>query len=343
MEHYGIRGSAIKWFKSYLHNRKQFVMAGGVMSSLHHITHGVPAGSILGPLLFLLYVNDLPRVQSDTKFILYADDTTVLIPCDNSMCSLKYIQDCVNTIVDWFAVNMLALNVKKTNAMLFTLNTYCDIPPVVVNGEAIYFVQSVKFLGCFLDPHMRWHVHIDHVCRSISRGIAMLRATRVLFSRFVKIMIYYAFVYSYLSYCLSLWGSAADVYTNDVIVIQKRAVRLVANVCSIAHSRPLAFNFNILLFNELYQFKCACIVFKLLNSPHFQMFHNLNLHNNASGRGLRNMANLTVQYSRTCVRQKSFVCSAIKIWNSVPIIVRNISSFVIFKRQLRALLLANYM
>jgi hypothetical protein len=249
----------------------------------------------------------------------------------------------VDGIVRWFSVNMLALNVGKTHAMLFTLNNYCHIPPVVVNDVVIKFVQSVKFLGCYLDSQLKWQSHVDHVCRSLSRGIALLRTSHTLFPKSVKSMMYYSFIYSYIAYCIQVWGNAADVYTVNIVTLQKRAIRLVANASRLAHSRPLAYDHKFLLFDDVYKMKCACTIFKSLNvryqSNILPVFNNVSTQ---TGRVLRNRSDLSVLYARTCKRQNSFICSGIRIWNLVPLMIRSVVSFALFKSQLRSWLISSY-
>jgi retron-type reverse transcriptase len=145
---YGIRGVALDWFSSYLTNRRQYVILNGSSSNLASVSHGIPQGSILGPLLFLIYINDLPKVAPEAHFILFADDTTVLLPINNkAMDNHSVPQNVVNKIALWFNNNRLRLNIIKTHAMLFSLaKIKIDCPVLKLQDTLIAYPSTIKFL-----------------------------------------------------------------------------------------------------------------------------------------------------------------------------------------------------
>ena len=115
MEHYGIRGPAYKWLESYLSNRKQYVSINGAESTSLTVEHGVPQGSILGPLLFITYINDIPEISESAKFILYADDANIIITADTLEHASEQIKKLTNNLVQWVNSNGLVLNLKRLN------------------------------------------------------------------------------------------------------------------------------------------------------------------------------------------------------------------------------------
>ena len=170
MEHYGIRGAILKWFESYLFERKQFVYHNGESSSLQTISCGVPQGSVLGPLLFLLYVNDIPNISSKLIFYLFADDTNIYFECDD----LQQLEETINfelrQLKVWLNVNRLALNVKKTNFVIFrTPNKPMNHNVTLKFGKkAIIQKDYVKYLGINLDKHLNWDKHVKEITKKIS-------------------------------------------------------------------------------------------------------------------------------------------------------------------------------
>ena len=165
LEHYGIRGAALKWFESYLTDRKQFVYFNGVSSDTLSISCGVPQGSVLGPLLFLLYINDLPNISSKLSLFLFADDTNIYYESKN----LEEIEKTVNAelklLSQWLNVNRLALNVSKTNFVIFRSNKKPLNHNVVLimNRKALEQKDHVKYLGVLMDEHLLWKYQIISV------------------------------------------------------------------------------------------------------------------------------------------------------------------------------------
>jgi len=161
---YGIRGIQLDWFASYLDNRLQCVCCNGVFSDLEVINFGVPQGSNLCPLLFLIYINDLPNVSSTLFFILFADNTNIFYSHASLDSLFKIVNEELSLVADWFSANRLTLNLEKTNFIIFKSHRksmpLANQMSLVINGVPITQAITTKFIGVYVDQHLTWKEHI---------------------------------------------------------------------------------------------------------------------------------------------------------------------------------------
>ena len=201
LNHYGIRCPALTWFQSYWSGRQQFVTYNGVQSSMKVVKCGVPQGSILGPILFLMYINDLANICRNTLPFLFADDTNLFISGSN----LHQIEEMLNQelqeISHWLKDIELSLNIKKTHYMLFT-NKKSTKPciSVDIDGHSIDAIEYTRFLGIYIDNKLNWKKHIAYISGKVSSGIGIiLKARKILNSDAMKTL-YYSFIYPFFTY-----------------------------------------------------------------------------------------------------------------------------------------------
>ena len=224
LENYGIRGTALNWFKSYLCNRKQAVEINGNISYLGNISCGVPQGSILGPLLFIIYINDIIYVSSMLKLILFADDTNLLLHDKDLQNLMSNANTEIQKISDWLKVNKLSLNIKKTHYILFhsRQRKLTQKPELKIDNCPIENVTSTKFLGIIINENLSWSNHISVLSNKISKNIGILRAMSQKLPVSALHMLYNTLIYPYLQYCNIAWASCSNINTNNLFVLQKK-------------------------------------------------------------------------------------------------------------------------
>jgi len=202
-----VRGIALDWFKRYLLNRKQFVQYNDAKSNTTTMPCGVPQGSVLGPLLFIIYTNDLPNCLLRCKAIIFADDTTVYTSSPDIKTLYKYANADLESLADWFQANKLSLNVGKTNYILFSQNKnlMSENLNLMIGKEIIVQKDSMKFLGLYVDSRLDWHEHINYIKNKLSSSLYAIRKVKHILNKNHLLTLYYSLTYPYMDYGNSLW------------------------------------------------------------------------------------------------------------------------------------------
>ena len=224
LEFYGVRGTALSWFKSYLINRKQVVSINGVLSSELTVNNGVPQGSVLGPILFLLYINDISNSSKILDFFLFADDTSLLYSNKN-MDELEYtLNRELTQIQEWLLCNKLSLNITKSNFIIFHSPKFKIpfSPTIKIDNEPIIEKDHTKYLGVIIDKHLTWKQQIATIKTKLAKTLGIIFKAKYYASPLVLKQIYYSFFYPYLNYAILLWGNAYSTLLNPIRILQKR-------------------------------------------------------------------------------------------------------------------------
>ena len=252
--HYGIRGNPLKLISSYLENRQQFVEFRNTKSNIMQISTGVPQGSILGPLLFLIYINDFPSASSYFNFIMYADDTTLYSNIDspNQNDMIRLTETKINAelakIDEWLKINKLSLNLKKSKYMVFKKTSITNINlTLTIDKVVIDRVDYFNFLGLTIDSQMTWKKHTENISNKCLRVIGTLNRIKHILPTQTRVLLYNSLILPHINYCIMAWGYQSD----RIFKLQKRAIRIVANSKYNAHTEPLFKLFRILKLSDV--------------------------------------------------------------------------------------------
>jgi hypothetical protein len=340
LERYGIKGLELEWFRDYLRDRKQFVSIDNVSSGLLNCILGVPQGSILGPLLFIFYINDLPSCNA-LKNSLFADDT-LLFDSDKNLDNLvSKVNIEFQKVIEYFRINKLTLHPEKTKFMLFTSKKIIQLPNIVFNyNKPSCVIQqqnlikpmtcvnaepsaAIRFLGVMIDPQLSFKNHLLKLNRKLSTGLYFLRNVRNLLNPTALKFIYFALFHSHLIYAIQAWSCTSDNLLKPIILKQKQAIRILSNSKYNAHTEPLFKKLRILPFPKL------CLFFKIQFMQQFTqkylptIFNNTWVSNSIRRAGqnhveLRNDDNLAIPFSRTITISRLPLFSFPRIWEEFP-------------------------
>ena len=270
---YGIRGHPYHWFKSYLTNRSQYVNINNVTSDVQFLTHSVPQGSNLGPLLFLIYINDFPSCSDFFDFLMFADDCTLTCPIKRNNLNLAHHQINFNleSVSRWTNANRIKINCQKTKFIIFSYRHQFNLDePISIGGYEIEQVTSIKFLGVFLDKSLCFYNHVNHISRTVARCLGIFSKLREFFSINIMRSLYYALVYPHISYGIEVWYPAAPNYVkNQIEILQKKIIRVIKFLHYNAHTQPHFVDLKLLPVQYVFKYRIGQYLFKTLKISDF--------------------------------------------------------------------------
>ena len=269
IERYGVRGVAWKWIKSYLTNRQQVVVINGISSERRAIECGVPQGSILGPLLFLIYINDLPNTSSILEYYTFADDTASVYQKKKSDTSTLNRE--LENLPPWLFSNKVLLNIPKSQAVHFGNSIQYEVK---IHSEVIENHPSAKYLGLYIDRNLKFDDHIQNLLRKVSRHLSVINKLRKFVGKKILLTYYKVYVQSELSYGLLIYGCTTKNKLKPILLFQKRILRLIYSKRRDFPSRILFEKDNILDIYDLYTLELLKFSLKSLNKLHVSQYLN---------------------------------------------------------------------
>lgn len=326
LEIYGFRGNCHDWFRSYLNGRVQSVAFGGSVSGSRNLGCGVPQGSVLGPILFLLYVNDLVDLDIAGKFTVFADDATILW-CHRDPLNLnETVNKDLRLIKEWCDANKLCFNVSKTSVMSFK----CRLDNIYLENTIINNLSENKFLGLHIDDRLKFDVHVRKLITKLSSNCYAMRVMSKSLDMTTVRGAYFALIEAHLRYGLVFWGSCTGQLFRTVFVLQKRALRCMCKAKVRDTCRPLFMNQNILTLPSLLILETVC----LLHKKHKLDFRSESAYNTRQS----HFISLPIPSSSRI--RDSFVFNGRQLFNHLPLYIRKIYDGQRFKREVKGLLVA---
>ena len=324
LEHYGVRGISLQWFQNYLNDRKQYVQFKSENSETLNIDCGVPQGSVLGPLLFLVYVNDLNNCLNYCKSLLFADDTTMHITGKNKRELYSKMRIDLNNLVIWFHANKLSLNLSKTNCMLFKPKTMTNDAPdpeciLHCGNEVISEVHSVKFLGLWLDSHLQWTEHFKALYGKLSRANYIINSVKNILPKYCLRTLYFSLFYSHMTYGLHLWGTnMLKSKLKKIFVTQKKSIRIISKAKYNAHTDELFVNLNLLKLDDAIDLELLKLMyFHSKNLLPIPLQNNFNTNRTLHTYNTRHRNDPSIIRRSTSALDKSFLCRAPFLWGGI--------------------------
>ena len=347
LERYGVRGTPLEWFRNYLSNRKQYTEYNNHSSDIQNLQCGVPQGSILGPLLFLIYVNDIVHVSPILSFILFADDATLLYAHKNLAHIISVFNLELPKLIAWFQSNKLSLNIAKTDYIIFhtpnkskyDINNY----NIMIDDVKLERKTHVKFLGVLIDQHINWNSQYDLLKSKVSRIIGILYKIKQYLPTYALLLLYKSFILSYLSYGNIAWGSGNKKQLNSIFILQKRALRLCTNSHYLAKTNSIFRNHRLLKVKDINILQTAVFMFKLnkalVPNSFKQMFiSNKQIHPYYT----RTCNNFHLFNPRTLRAHKSIRHRGPDVWHSLSNKIKQCTSLHSLKTNLKKELIASY-
>ena len=338
---YKIRSSSLQWFTSYLESRQQTIDSGQGMSIRSLIRSGVPQGSILGPILFLLFINDLPLLLKHCQADFFADDATAHTSNQDIETINTELQSDFSIAVSWSKQNKLPINYDKTTYMILgSKKRVQDEHQLDLRAEnrTIDKVSTQRLLGIFIDDHLSWTTHIDHLCSTLSSKISLLRQISAYVPQDIQKLYYQSYIVPLLDYGCNTWGTTSSANIERLSKLQKRAARIILKADFMTPSKLMFETLGWLSVPKRLLYNKAILTYKALNNLTPAYISNLLTPlSEKHSRSLRSSENglLCIPRSRSALYDRSFSHSASKLWNSLPQDIRTKSSLNAFKTSIR--------
>lgn len=338
LDKYGFRGVVNDWIKSYLSNRYQSVEINNIRSVEKEIIKGVPQGSILGPLFFLVFINDLHNAVDEAP-ILFADDTNLLFHNIDLDTLINTTNNQLKGIDNWFSANLLKLNYEKTQMIIWSPHHQLDVNKLYIKDKIkiseviLNFVPNLTYLGIKIDEALNWQAHITYIIKKIAFILKIISQQKTLLPQIIRKQLYYALIYPHLIYGIVIWGDSNKKFINKLLLLQKRFLRILYDVGWYDAITIYFKKDNIFTINQLYHLHLGQIMFKLTKQNDNSQLSDLFL------RKINSITRYNLNYLLPKINKettkKILSFKGAKFWNSLPQSIKEINMFKQYKKLLR--------
>ena len=337
---YNVSVSAVKWFESYLTDRSQKVCVSGKFSNSLKISSGVPQGSVLGPILFILYINDVPFHLQQSSTDMFADDTTITVKGESLLDIKSQMQSELHVVEDWCKHNAMILNAQKTKAMCISASNKVQnqiksaAVQLSLNNTKIEYTENEKLLGIQVDCTLRWRNQIEQTLKKCNSQLYLLLRIKQFLNIHMRKLFFNAYILPHLDYCCTIWGNCSSELQNSMIKFQKRAARIILDKDYDTPSQVLFQELRWLTFPERVDFKKAILIYKSLHDVSAPVYMREKFSfSSVTNRTLRSSNNGELKVPKPNLEffRKSLSYSGAKLWNQIPISVRNAETLHQFK------------
>ena len=335
----GVNGNALKWIEHYLSNRVQYTIVNGIRSSKRNIECGVPQGSTLGPLLFVVYINDLAECLKECNVALYADDTCIYTEHRNAMSVVETLNKELKAINNWLKVNKLVLNTNKCEFLLLgTTKRLKNVHDLNVHIEScnIKRVTHLKYLGVIIDESLNWSKHVEKTSKEVISRIYLLKRIRPYITQQTALVYYKSIIQGKFDYCDVVWDNCAKTYLDKLQKLQNRALRTVLNVNWRYPTQLIYDQLGIHKLEVRQKHRISHIMYKLAHRLYPEALCQRFQFKHSSYNFRRTLMKFESCKFRTNFKRRSLQYRGVKEWNEIPDEIK-IMSFNAFKSHINHL------
>lgn len=325
----GIDGTVLKWFQNYLEGRKQMVVCDNIVSTESDIDYGVPQGSVLGPMLFILYINDIRKVLKHCKLKLFADDMAMSIEGNSEQDIREKLNEDLSNVIEWFNKNRLKLNVEKTKLMVVanktTMEEYnIDSFRFAVDGQHIEIVKSIKYLGVILDSELKFEEHVNYICKKISKKLGVLYRCSSYLTLWTRKTVFDSIVLPHFNFASTILYLCNKSEKKRLQVLQNRAMRIILQCDWYTSSERMLSALNWLDIEKLLEFNALKFIHKIklglmpkYCADKLTTFSEVHEHNT------RHREDFILDHKQKKATQNSVFFKTLVVYNTLPLDIKN--------------------